>query len=300
MVLSGRGPLALREPDGALLSRARELLLAGPADDVTLIEYVCQLPGAPRMVAEHMAQALFAAAPAFVRDADGRWCLRDRTTDGDVPGDAAPTSLGRASFVVVDVETTGTNAFGGDRITEIAAVAVDRGRIGAVFETLVNPERPIPPFITALTTISWEMVRDAPRFRDVASQVEAFFAGRLFVAHNVGFDWRFISAEMERATGRRLVGERLCTVRLARALLPQVRRRSLDALTHYFGIEVAARHRAAGDAVATAEVLLRLLQEAESRGCTTLEALRLLGRGGTRPRRRRSAFPKPSDGDDPA
>jgi DNA polymerase-3 subunit epsilon len=296
--LNGPAGLGLASPDGVLLTRARELLASGPADDVRLIEYVCRLPGAPRTVAEHMARALFAGAPAFVRDSDGRWSLcHDSPVAAASGGASAP--LHALRFVVVDVETTGTSPEGGDRITEIAAVAVQGGEVQEVFETLVNPERPIPPFITALTRITWDMVRAAPRFREVAPQVAAFFEGRLFVAHNAAFDWRFVSSEMARATGRALVGERLCTVRLARALLPQLRRRSLDALTNYLGIEVSARHRAAGDAVATARVLLRLLQEAESRGVATLADLRLLGRGGGR-RRRPSAFPRPSDGDDPA
>ncbi len=297
--MTERGPLSLRASDGVLLSRARELLAAGPADAVTLIEYVCQLPGAPRTVAEHMARALFAGSPAFERDAEGRWSLGGAAPVA-APGWGTSASLRDLRFVVVDVETTGTSPDGGDRITEIAAVAVEGGEVREVFDTLVNPERAIPPFITSLTSITWEMVRNAPRFREVAPRVAECFEGRLFVAHNAAFDWRFVSAEMERATGRLLVGERLCTVRLARVLLPQLRRRSLDALTNYLGIEVTARHRAAGDAVATAHVLLHLLREAESRGCATLEDLRLLGRGSPRPRRRRSAFPEPSDGDDPA
>jgi DNA polymerase-3 subunit epsilon len=95
----------------------------------------------------------------------------------------------------------------------------------------------------------------------------------------------------------------LCTVRLARTLLPQLRRRSLDSLAHYYGVEIASRHRAGGDAVATARILVRLLREAEARGLVTLEDLRtatMQRRPMTRRRRRRGGLPRPADGDLPA
>jgi DNA polymerase-3 subunit epsilon len=109
-----------------------------------------------------------------------------------------------------------------------------------------------------------------------------------------------VSAELQRVTGGRLLGERLCTVRLARAFLPQLRRRSLDSLAHYYGVHIAARHRAAGDAVATAHILLRLLAEAEFRGCATLEDLQSATRPPLRRRGKRRALPHAADGDFPA
>ncbi len=126
-------------------------------------------------------------------------------------------------------------------------------------------------YITQLTNITWGMVKDAPRFADVCPQLLGVLEGNVFVAHNVGFDWRFLSMEVERATGRALQGRRLCTVRLAKKLLPQLRRRSLDHITTHFGIEISVRHRAGGDALATAKVLLRLLREARSQGLATLD-----------------------------
>lgn len=208
--------------------------------------------------------------------------------------------LSRLTFAVVDVETTGTSALRGDRITEVAAVIVRDGEVVELWETLVNPERAIPAFITALTRITWDMVKHAPTFREIAADFTRVLDGRLFVAHNAAFDWRFVAWELQRATGERLLGERLCTVRLARAVLPQLRRRSLDALQNYFGVENAARHRAGGDALATARILLRLLEEAQSRGCTTLEDVRTITRPQPRRRsgrRRRNATPRWSDGD---
>jgi DNA polymerase-3 subunit epsilon len=205
-------------------------------------------------------------------------------------------SLRDLRFAVVDVETTGTSPSRSDRVTEVAVVQVANGAVAGCFETLVNPGRPIPPAIVALTRITDEMVRGAPTFRDVAGDVVQQLRDRVFVAHNAAFDWRFVSHEVQRAAGVQLVGETLCTVRLARVLLPQLPRRSLDAVTHYFGIEIGARHRAAGDALATAHVLLRLLQLAESRGAVTWrELVALLHAGRSRATRRRSALPRPVD-----
>src|SRR5919112_166285 len=109
----------------------------------------------------------------------------------------------------------------------------------------------------------------SPTFRDIVHDVADALRGHVFVAHNAGFDWRFVTAEITRATGERLDGRQLCTVRLARRLLPQLSRRSLDHVSRFYGVENTARHRAGGDAVATAKVFLRMLKEARERGCTT-------------------------------
>jgi DNA polymerase-3 subunit epsilon len=300
--MSGPGAIGITVRDTALVARAREFLDSGPAESVPLIEHVCQLPGAPMRVAERMARALFEGLPDFTRDRGGRWMVVPQGAMPATPWGSHPRpSLRELSFAVVDVETTGTRAYHGDRITEIAAVTVRRGKIAGIYETLVNPERSIPSFVTARTRISWEMVKGAPHFRDIAPTLARELDGRYFVAHNAAFDWRFVSAELERASRAALSGVRLCTVRLARVLLPQIRRRSLDSLAYYFGVEISARHRAAGDAVATAHILLRLLGEAESRGCKTVEDLRVLARPSlTRRRRRRRGLPSSADGDFPS
>lgn len=301
------GGVTLRPAETFLASRARDFLTAGPADVVPLIEHVCQIPGAPRVVAEHMAQALLGERTEFVRDVDGRWRLAERAhapysplvaPRHDHPVVAHPDLLS-LDYAVVDVETTGTRCWAGDRITEIAVVAVRDGVVAETFESLVNPERPIPPWVSRLTNISWDMVKDAPRFRDICDHVVRAMDGAIFVAHNAPFDWRFVTTEIERATGRQLDGRRLCTVRLARKLLPQLRSRRLDYLAMHYGVHITARHRAGGDAVATAEILVRLLRDARSREChgwPDLEAL--LGRMIVRSRRRRrSAMPRPVDRD---
>ena len=323
-----------------LIGRARDYLAAGPSDAVDLIAHVCQLPSPPRFVADHMAMALLGPWEEFARDADGRWGLvadapgeswasgREESPASTMPRPVAPAvaeatpgvarrprldsaraarvygrlsdHLDELSYVVVDVETTGGSSFGRDRITEIAAVVIQAGEITRVYETLVNPQRPIPPMVTALTRITWEMVKHAPTFRDVVGDVADVLRGHVFVAHNVGFDWRFVTTEIARATGERMEGRRLCTVKLARRLLPNLQRRSLDYLARHYGVEITARHRAGGDALATAKVFLRMLKDARAQGCTTWSELEALAKPpslGRRKHRRRSAMPRFIDRD---
>lgn len=279
--------------------RARSYLESGPAESIPLIEHVCRLPGAPRAVAEQLALALFMETPDVRRDSDGRWSLvRERALPMPPHRDTIARSLDALTYVVVDVETTGGSPFGGDRITEFCAVTVINGQIADVFETLINPQRPIPPAVTRLTRITWDMVRHAPTIRDVAPRIAEVLRGHLFVAHNAAFDWRFVSSELSRYAGQQLAGERLCTVKLARAVVPNIRRRSLDSLSYFYGIENHARHRAGGDALATAKVLLRLLSAARERGCETLEDLRMITRRPTkRNRHKRRRMPGWTDGE---
>ena len=298
--------VSTRPESGLLAARAADFLRAGPADSSSLIASVCQLSAVPAVVAEHMALTLLRDHPRFARTADGAWRLSEPAPPGwrmAVP-DEEPL-LSSLTFAVVDVETTGGRPDTGDRITEIAVVTVRDGAVVDVFETLVNPERSIPPFITRLTNISWEMVRDKAPFRDVCGDVLRALDGSVFVAHNANFDWRFVSAEVARSTGRELTGRRLCTVRLSRRLLPQLRSRSLDWVARHYGVEIphGMRHRAAGDALATARCLLRLLDDARSHGCERWSELeRFLARGtatAKKKRRRRglSGMPKPVDKD---
>jgi DNA polymerase-3 subunit epsilon len=305
------------EPEDTLLtSRALDFLAAGPADVVDLIGHICSLPGAPRIVAEHMAHAMFSGRREFVLANDGRWMLADvavRPYAVDrVAGIRRAVATGRTgritrsspqsteplsalSYVVVDTETTGGRAWSGDRITEIAAVVVRSGEIVEMFETLVNPQRPIPPFVTRLTNITWAMVKDAPTFDRVAPDVMRVLEGNVFVAHNMMFDWRFVSSELSRSTGGQLRGRRLCTVNIARKVLPQLSRRSLDYVSLYYGVENHARHRAGGDALATAKCLIRMMSDLSDRGCATWGDLETLLRvpAGRRKKRRASGLPTP-------
>jgi DNA polymerase III subunit epsilon len=213
----------------------------------------------------------------------------------DVSG--AADRLANMTYVVVDVETTGTSHHQGDRVTEVAAVVVRDGRVCESFQSLINPERSIPRFITQLTGISWAMVKDAPRFRDVGGEFRQVLGDHVFVAHNAPFDWAFVSMELERAEERPLDARRLCTVRLARKLLSHLPRRSLDYVTAHYGIKVDARHRAMGDAMATALVLTRLLDDAFARGCDTWQDLDLLLTPAAQRRGRWSAWPRSTPDD---
>jgi DNA polymerase-3 subunit epsilon len=206
-----------------------------------------------------------------------------------------PIYLDELEYTVVDVETTGGGVHSGHRITEICIVRVDaKGRPVHEYSTLVNPGRSIPPMITALTHIDNGMVRMAPRFEDIATDVYALLQGRIFVAHNAAFDWGFISAELVRTIGRPLTGKKLCTVRLARKTVPELHRRSLDALTYFFNVENEARHRAYGDARATAKVFRRMLGRVHDRNIETWQQLESLTLRRSQ-KKKRTAMPTPME-----
>lgn len=218
--------------------------------------------------------------------------LAKRADAGAARPGAADRLVG-LSYAVVDLETTGGSPWNGHRITEIAAVVVRQGRVESAFTTLVNPERSIPPLISRLTHITADMVRHQPTFGEIWPRVVEALRGHVFVAHNAAFDWGFLRAEVVQAGGQMPTMRRLCTVRLARRLLPHLRRRSLDHIAQYYGVRVRDRHRAGGDAAATAECLVRLLDEAGVRGWDTWNDLQeVLRRRRPRRARRFSGLPQ--------
>jgi DNA polymerase-3 subunit epsilon len=270
-------------PESTLAERVLLALRSGPTSALQLCHTIVGLPGAPRAVCDRIAIALLGADPRVRQLTDGLWGL--------VPEAQGSPLLDECAFAVVDVETTGVRAGGNDRITEIAVVVVQGGRREVVFDSLVNPGRPIPPVIRAITGITDEMVRDAPTFAAVADQVLAALSGRIFVAHNARFDWGFVTAELRRSRDLALDGPRLCTVRLARRLVRGIRSCGLDSLQVYFGLQNAARHRAAGDALVTAEILALLLRMAREEGARTLQDVAAIEARRIAARRRRQAFP---------
>src|SRR6201995_4193934 len=161
-------------------------------------------------------------------------------------------------YAIVDIETTGGHA-SANGITEIAICIHNGRKVIERYETLVNPQREIPIYIQALTGINNDMVRDAPLFEEVAADIYHLLNGKIFVAHNVNFDHSFVKYHLT-AAGYDLQCNKLCTVRLGRKILPGLPSSSLGKLCHHLGIENNSRHRAMGDADATAELFSLLLQ----------------------------------------
>jgi DNA polymerase III subunit epsilon len=272
----------------SLLDRAIERLAGGPVDTAVLAEEVLKLRGNPRAAAA----AVFALLGTDRRvqvDGEGVWSLVT------APGRPAGGLLRDEEWVVVDVETTGGSPAHGHRVIEIAAVRVAGGEVLDSYSTLVDPGRPIPRMITSLTGIDDAMIAGAPRFEEVAGRVSELLDGRVFVAHNVPFDARFVTAELERCGCGWPADRQLCTLRLARRMLPHLPSRSLGALAEFFGVGMDTHHRALDDAVATARLLLRFLGDLEERGVQDWVALDAYFRARSGRRRRPSALPRSMD-----
>lgn len=161
------------------------------------------------------------------------------------------------SVTFLDLETTGATPLR-DRITEIALVRFDHGIETVRWQTLVNPQQPIPPFIQSLTGISDAMVTDAPLFSEVADKLLALLEGSVLAAHNVRFDHGFLKSEFKRL-GITLRQKVLCTVKLSRLLYPQFYSHGIDAIVSRHQITGLARHRAMGDV----EAILVMLNDAK-------------------------------------
>jgi DNA polymerase-3 subunit epsilon len=149
------------------------------------------------------------------------------------------------NYVMLDLETTGTTP-PYDRITEIALIRFEYGVETGRWQTLVNPGISIPPFITRLTGITNEMVKDAPSFEEVAPTLYSHIEGAVLAAHNVRFDHGFLKSEFKRL-GAVLRQKVMCTVKLSRKLYPEHRGHGLDAIMQRHGLRTEARHRAMGD-----------------------------------------------------
>jgi DNA polymerase III subunit epsilon len=184
------------------------------------------------------------------------------------------TPLIDVEFVVLDLETTGGSPTD-DRVTEVGAVKIRGGEVIGTFQTLVDPEIPIPPFISALTGLTDRMVADAEPIEVILPCLLEFLGTAVLVAHNASFDSRFLQANLERHGYQRMTNRVVCTARLARKLLPREELHSvrLSTLAAYLGAATAPCHRAMVDARATVEVFHALLERAGSFGVLTLEDL---------------------------
>jgi DNA polymerase III epsilon subunit family exonuclease len=254
----GKGP-------PSLVQSAARRLEGGSVHTLELARDILGLSGHPGAAAAAV-YSLLGPDPRFRVDAEGVWSL-EAALRGVGP------SLGFLDYAVVDVETTGGDPELGHRIIELAIVEIRDGVIARDFRTLVNPGRRIPPGVVQLTGITDGDVSVAPFFEDVAEQVAERLRGRVFVAQNAAFDRKFVAAQLLESTGDVPPAEILCTVRMARRFLPELRKRNLDALSRHFGIRIHGRHRAYGDALATARIFLRLLDEASGKGIHDLHRL---------------------------
>jgi DNA polymerase-3 subunit epsilon len=180
-------------------------------------------------------------------------------------------SLETLPFVVVDLETTGGSALF-DRVLEVAAIRMQNGVVQDRFECLVEPGMPIPPFVTRITGINAGLVRGKPAFDSLLPDLRTLLDGAVLVAHNVAFDGNFLASAFRRV-GTPWDGEKLCTLRMARRLIPGLHSYRLDSLCAFLGFTFVQRHRAGPDAEATLHLLRHLLEAALANGIHTLGGL---------------------------
>jgi DNA polymerase III epsilon subunit family exonuclease len=168
-------------------------------------------------------------------------------------------------FTVVDVETTGLSP-ARERITEVALLRIIDGQEAGRWTTLINPGRPIPPYITRITRIDDQMVAQAPRFPEVARKLLDFMGSSVLVAHNASFDLGFLNTELKRAGQEPLNNKYLDTVTMARALLPYLPNRKLVTVAQHYQISTQGHHRAMADVIMTSGIFQAMLAEIHHRG----------------------------------
>ncbi|TRW23392.1 exonuclease [Flavobacterium zepuense] len=162
-------------------------------------------------------------------------------------------------YAILDIETTG-GQFNEEGITEIAIYKYDGHEVTDQFISLVNPEKPIQPFVVKLTGINNAMLRSAPKFHEVAKRIIEITEGCIIVAHNAQFDYRVLKTEFKNL-GYNFEKQTLCTVELSQKLLPEQKSHSLGKLVRALGIPMSDRHRATGDALATVQLFKLLLEK---------------------------------------
>jgi DNA polymerase-3 subunit alpha (Gram-positive type) len=175
-------------------------------------------------------------------------------------------------YTVIDIETTGLSK-NFHKITELAAVKVEKDKIVDEFQTLVNPQTRIPRFITQLTGIDNEMVKNAPTINRVLPHFLEFLGKKTIIAHNASFDYGFIQQNALRYLKHELTNDRLCTRKLANRLIPELPSKKLSALCEYLNIRNLQEHRAMADAKATNSVFQHFLWLIKERGIKTNQEL---------------------------
>ncbi len=253
--------------DSALVQDTFDLLTtsAGRAAFTEIADVVFRLSHAGEELAALLVADLIRNDPRFKIEATHLAIVDDNT-------ESRP--LNEIDFVVLDVEAIVARTQPA-RIIELGAYRVRGGQIMDDFRTLINPQARLPRFIATMTGISDEMLLAAPKFAEIVGAWLDFAGDAVLVAHNSSFDLPLLNREIARVfPGYRLRNHELCTVSLARHLVLNSDGHNLDALADHFGIENPERHRAAGDALTTARILLRLLDQLEAGGVRTLAEAR--------------------------
>jgi len=236
----------------------------GRASAASVVDFVMKIRRPDAEMARMLAAELIADDPRLMLDENDVLLTEYLTADAE---------LADVEFVVFDLETTGAKA-PPCRITEIGAYKVRGGEVLDKFHTLVNPETPIPSFITGLTGIDDEMVADAPLFGDIVHDLLEFIGNSVMVAHNSGFDMRFLNHEIGIVfPNHKLANPCLCTVQLSRRLLPDILNHKLKTVAAHYEIDLTNHHRAAADAFATAHIFVNLLSRARGQGVNDMHGL---------------------------
>ena len=237
--------------DSLLINETIQLLksFGGRASAVKVVDYVMKISAPPPDLAKLLVADLV--------NTDPRLQLIDDMLEL-VPTNCSRRAFAETDFVVFDLETTGAKT-PPCRITEIGAYRVQKGKITEEFQTLINPETPIPMFISQLTGISDQMVKNAPKFHEIAADFLDFIGDSVLVAHNAHFDMRFLNHEIGRIhTDYRVANAHLCTVKISRKLLPNIENHRLNTVANYYSISLVNHHRATDDARATDRKSTRL------------------------------------------
>jgi DNA polymerase III epsilon subunit family exonuclease len=231
--------------------------VGGKASASAVVEYVMNIHNAN----DSMARILM----RDIVDRDNRLFIDEDTIELKEP-DHDSKMLWEPDYVVFDFETTGAKA-PPCRIMEIGAFRVRNGEIVGEYNTLVNPEMPVPEFISSLTGITNSMVESAPKFGEVINDLLDFIGDSVLVAHNAPFDIAFLNHEIDRVhQDARIANLWLCTVLISRRVLPDVENHKLKTLANYYSVDLINHHRACDDARATANIFIRLMNNMSEHG----------------------------------
>jgi len=178
--------------------------------------------------------------------------------------------LDNIPYIIIDIETTGLYPEKSE-IIEIGAIKTDGTKAVDVFTTLIEPEAEIPKEIETLTGISQEMTLGKPRAKQALSELLSFIKNDVLVAHNSDFDIPFIKHHLQKQLKKDINNKVLCTMKIARAVVPGIKNYKLHTLAEHLGVPVMNRHRAMGDAETTYHVWTKLIEVLSSKDIKTLE-----------------------------